>query len=89
MNTFAKALKVIGTLTIIAGVAVGIMQGQHEVVYDKYFTKNEMNAVILVTYIVAGTVSGIVLMGLGEVINLLQKLNDNNQPKINSQEMVH
>jgi len=61
-NVIAKVLFVIGALEIIAGIILGIALGTEEESAFHFFL-----------WLVSGTVSGMLFIGISEVINLLDK----------------
>ena len=61
-NTTAKVIKMIGIATIVIAVIGAIIAGNE--------TSNELMPIVLV---VSGVISGLMFIGFGEIISLLQK----------------
>lgn len=73
-NTISMALMIIGILDIICGFILGNVLGN---VYKIGTYYDEFNMGLCIGCIVAGFISGVVILGFGEVIQKLQNIEDN------------
>ena len=85
MNKIAIALNVIGVLAIIGGIIIGF--ATYSMPLEGYYTLTEEDYSVLFTWIGAGLISGIMMFGFAEIINLLDKIknklgNETEEPKI-------
>ena len=71
-------LKVVGLIAI----SWGILQGFLLLVQLSYSFPNGMGFISLGSVVVPSAIYGVVFIGLGEVIDLLQKIHDQNDPKV-------
>lgn len=71
-------LKVVGLIAI----SWGILQGFLLLVQLSYSFPNGMGFIGLGSVVVPSAIYGVVFIGLGEVIDLLQKIHDQNDPKV-------
>lgn len=77
-NKTATALKFIGYLEIICGFILGIVLGNvFEIERGYYYSYKEFNTGLCVGCIVAGIITGIFILGFGEIIQKLQNIEDN------------
>lgn len=68
LNSVGRALKTIGVIAFMAGILIG-----------GYFGKNPYNLINLWTAVpfwIGGTIIGLIFIGLGEIINLLQNISN-------------
>ncbi|MCM3739252.1 hypothetical protein M3210_03105 [Oceanobacillus luteolus] len=72
MNKVALALNVVGALAILGGIIVGFSSYQEPLPGYTYIT--EENYSVLFTWIGVGLISGIMMFGFAEIINLLDKI---------------
>ena len=80
MNPVALALKVIGIIVIVGGVVLGIASGIQTVGYEDSVIPGELgdpitefSMVLFLVYTFSGLISGTLLMGFSELINLTDK----------------
>lgn len=78
-NGVANALKVIAWLTYGLGLFAGLFLGN---VNTGYFNTTEFSFSIALVYWAAAFVSGTIILGFAEIINLLQRLVDKNNEKL-------
>lgn len=69
-NKIALVLFWIGLVEIIAGVIVGLIMGQ-----PKYQLNDKFSFTTAISWWAAGFVSGIILIGMSEIIKILDKIN--------------
>ena len=85
MNKIALALNIIGGLAILGGIIIGF--ATYKIPLEGYTYLTEEDYGVLFTWIGAGLISGIMMFGFAEIINLLDKikngiLNEAEEPKI-------
>ncbi|MFC0525765.1 hypothetical protein ACFFGV_19490 [Pontibacillus salicampi] len=80
MNSIAKTIFIIGVITIFGGVLLGFLNLEQVVGYEDSTLGNGLGDPIIknswttfLTYTISGFVIGFLLIGIGEVINLLDK----------------
>ncbi|MDY7222097.1 hypothetical protein [Halalkalibacterium halodurans] len=73
MNDVAKALYVIGWLTIIGGLVLGFANREIEV-EGLVYSHTETSWAIFFIYFVGGIISGVIMFGFAEIVNLLDKI---------------
>lgn len=81
MNTIARALFIIGWITIASGIILAFTNFQVVVGYEEPLTSFsepepivEESFTVFISYIVAGLVVGIMMLGFGEIVNLLDRI---------------
>ena len=84
MNKIALALNIIGGLAILGGIIIGFATYSTPLEGYTYLTEEDYS--VLFTWIGAGLISGIMMFGFAEIINLLDKikkgiLNEVEEPK--------
>lgn len=71
-NSIANALKVIGWLTISCGVIVGLI-----LIFNGMGHRSGGQLVLMgFVFLLSGIISGVMFMGFGEIISLLQEIKD-------------
>lgn len=85
-NTMANILKFIGNLEIICGIILGIYLGD---LFRTGYYGYDFNIALCVAVIVTGIITGIFILGFGEVVQLLQDIKNNtkNSNNISSNEI--
>lgn len=73
-NKTATAVKLIGCLEIICGFILGIVLGD---IFETGYYYKEFNTGLCIGCIVAGFITGIFILGFGEIIQKLQNIEDN------------
>ncbi|RDW18059.1 hypothetical protein CWR48_10670 [Oceanobacillus arenosus] len=71
MNKIAISLYVIGVLAIIGGIVNGFVA--YQIPLDGYQYLTEKDYTVLITWIAAGVISGIMMFGFAEIIKLLSE----------------
>src|SRR5690625_3034171 len=72
-NRIAQVLYIFGVLQIVLGVIIGILLADTEV-QGYYGSYSEFSWPIFWVSAISGTVSGVLLVGFSEIINLLNKI---------------
>lgn len=72
MNKIAIALRVIGVLAVFGGIINGV--ATYQTPLEGYTHLKEEDYSVLITWIAAGIISGIMMFGFAEIINLLDKI---------------
>nr|WP_217588714.1 hypothetical protein [Lentibacillus saliphilus] len=70
MNKVAIALNTVGALSIVGGFIVGL--NLYKIPMDGMYSSEE-NYAVLLTWIAAGFISGIIMFGFAEIVNLLDE----------------
>jgi fructose-specific phosphotransferase system IIC component len=74
-NSIAKSLSAIGWFFIIGGIVAGFIAGIKTETVVSYFTKNmNFQWTVAIVYWVVSLVSGVLMLGVAEIINLLERL---------------
>ena len=80
MKSVALALNVIGIIVIVGGIVLGIAGGIQTVGYEDSVIPGELgdpitefSMVLFLIYVFSGLISGTLLMGFSELINLTDK----------------
>lgn len=75
-NAIAKSLSAVGWFFIIGGIIAGFIAGIKTETVVSYFSKNaDFQWTVAITYWVVSFVSGILMLGVAEIINLLERIN--------------
>lgn len=77
-NPIATALKVISVIIFIGGFILGIVLGTQKAEYGVLYTytKTEFSFTIALIYWAASFISGMLMLGFSEIINLLNSINN-------------
>ena len=75
-NPIATALKIISVIIFIGGFILGIVLGTQEVKQGIYYTytKTEFSFAIALIYWAVSFISGMLMLGFSEIINLLNSI---------------
>lgn len=80
-NKIGGALKIIGKLTLFLGIIIGLIIGltlsTPDATYSSLTDPNPLRWVYGLTIIISSFVSGILFLGFGEVIIILDRIEDN------------
>lgn len=86
MNQTAKVIRIIGIIVIISGVVIGIANGMQVIGYEESIIPGEQgdpvtefSFFLFLTYALSGLISGYLLIGFSELINLSEKSADANE----------
>jgi ABC-type sulfate transport system permease component len=69
-NSVAKALTTIGIIIILGGLILGVILGNNNDLYGY-----DTNYTVVVTWSAVGIISGMLIIGLSEVIKILHEIN--------------
>ncbi|MED4124044.1 hypothetical protein P4641_08650 [Halalkalibacterium halodurans] len=81
MNDVAKALYVIGWLTIIGGLVLGFANREVEV-EGLVYTHTETSWLIFFAYFIGGIIWGVIMFGFAEIVNLLDRIRHESDEKL-------
>lgn len=74
-NVIARSLSTIGWFFIIGGIIAGFIAGITTETVVSYFSKNaEFQWTVAITYWVVSFVSGVLMLGVAEIINILDRI---------------
>ena len=72
-NKIAKAIKVLAIIIFVAGIISGIFMGG-QMGYLFLYSESEFSWTVALTWWAVGSISAILLLGLSEIIDLLEKM---------------